>query len=427
MAFKMNGFDDDEDDDDEVVHTVGEQEPTTVNEDNEEEEEQDDNAASETVNFAQKPLNKRKQRHIYDDEEFEGTAEVKQHTNKPQRLSVEALKKQQEAAQLAEKQKKEQELLQPRDWRMEMLFISFISLYLVWFVIGMIVNTRKARHWYNSMRGFLDEQFAQIGDPVRHITDLERESFHQFYLQTTGRVNTIGARFLLDLKHRQDVLTSVAGLFLGKRDLVTLDVMLQSQTPVVLAMMKNSEKKSMTDDNKDLSSSSVTAVPVSRLNAVKVTLLTDNQHLVDVLVDDRAEHGRLLSAIESNSDLFVSMHVTDKSSVYQTTKNVLRVVLRLPSSSADMARLADLLRAALAFGDNVATLKMSKGAQARASAVRQAEKKEKERRALEEKREAAEKAKEEKYKNMTPEQRAKVDEKARRRQEKKQKVRIVRM
>jgi len=345
----------------------------------------------------------------------------------PQKHSVDKIKKQQELKQ----EMKEKELLKPRDWRMEMLFISFISLYLVWFVIGVIINTRKAHRWLNNMHGFLDEQFAQIGDPVRHIDDLERESFHQFYLQTTGRINVIGARFLLDMKHRQDLLTSVTGLFLGKRDVLTLDVMLQSQIPVVFAMMKNSEKKSMTDENKDLASSSVTAVPVSRLNSVKVTVLTDNPAVVDALVDDREEHGQLLSVIENNADLFVSMHVTDRSNVYQTSKNVLRVVIRMPNTDADQARMVELLRSAMAFADNVATLKMSKSAQARASSVRQAEKKEKERRAMEEKREAAEKAKEEKrekeYKNMTPEQRAKADEKARKRQEKKQKVRIVRM
>ena len=199
MAFKMNSFDEDEDDEEVAeTHTAAE-EPAAVNEDTEEEEEAaEQNAASETPKETPKTL-KRKQRHIYDDDEFEGTAEVKQHTRKPVKVSVDSLKKQQEAAQLAEKQKKEQELLQPRDWRMEMLFISFISLYLVWFVIGMIINTRKAHRWLNNMHGFLDEQFAQIGDPVRHITDLERESFHQFYLQTTGRINVIGARFLLDV------------------------------------------------------------------------------------------------------------------------------------------------------------------------------------------------------------------------------------
>ena len=207
--------------------------------------------------------------------------------------------------------------------------------------------------------------------------------------------------------------------------------MLPSQTPVVLAIMKNSEKKTMTDDHKDLSSSSVSAVPVSRLNAVKMTLLTDNPAVVDSLVDDNEEHGKLLTVLESNADLFVSLHVTDRSSLYQTPRNVLRAVLRLPRSEADYARLTEVLRAVMAFSDSVCTLKMGKGAQSRATAVRQAEKKERERRAAEEKREAAEKAKEEKrekeFRAMTPEQRAKLEEKQRRRQEKKQKVRIVTM
>jgi len=426
MAFKMNGLDEEDEEDDEIAdakQNVNEPESAGDNTDDEDEEEKTDTA--------KKTFNKRKIRHTFDEDEFEGTVEVKQNPRKPQKVSMESLKKQQEAAEIAEKLKKEEELLKPRDWRMEMIMISIISTYICWFVVGMIINTTKARRWLKNMRGFLDEQFAQIGDPYRQITDLERESFHQFYLQATGRINMIGARFLVDLKHRQDMLTSVSGLFFGKRDLVCLDVMMTSQMPVVLALMKNSEKKSMTEDNADLSSSSVSAVPVSRLNAVKVSVLTDNPAVVDSLIDDDEHHGKLLSAIESNADLFVSLHATDRSNVYQTNKNVVRVALRLPSSDADQARLADLLRSIMAFVDNLATFKMGKSAQARASAVRQAEKKEKERRAMEEKREAAEKAKEEKrekeYKAMTPEQRAKLDEKQRRRQEKKQKVRIVRM
>jgi len=428
MAFKMNNADDEEDEEDVVVDTHANVEDVVNEAGNNEEKTAE---ADETAKTEKKTSGKRKKvQHIFDDDEFEGTAEVKQQNpRKPQKINVDNIKKQLETA---EKQKKEEEeSMKPRDWRLEMIMGSVVSLYLVWFIIGLIINTRKAHRWLSSMRGFLDEQFALIGDPSRGITDLEREAFHQFYLQATGRLNVIGARFFLDLKHRQDMLTSVSGLFFGKRDLVSLDIMLQSQTPVVLALMKNSEKKNMTDENKDLSSSSVSSVPISRLNDVKVSVLTDNPPVVDLLVDDHPEHGKLLSTIESNADLFVSLHITDRSSVYQTNKNVLRVVLRLPSSDADQARLVSVFRAVMAFADNVATLHMSKGLQARATAVRQAEKKEKERRAMEEKREAAEKAKEEKrekeFKAMTPEQRAKAEEKQRRRQEKKQKVRIVRM
>jgi len=430
VSFKMDV--DDDEDDDVVLQVVDDNEVAAANDENDndnEPTEPETNTESETPKASKKTFSRRKVHRTFDEDEFEGTAEVKQNTRKPQRVSVDALKKQQQE-EIAKK-KKEEEEAKPRDWKMEKIMISIISTYLVWFAAGIIINTKKAHRWLKNMRGFLDEQFAEIGDPSRQITDLERESFHQFYLQATGRVNVIGARFFIDMKHRQDMVTSVTGLFFGKRDLVSLDIMLQSQMPIVFAMMKNSEKKKMTEDYKDLASSSVTAVPVSRLNAVKVTVLTDNPPVVDMLVDDHPEHGKLLSVIESNADLFVSLHVTDRSNVYQTQKNVIRVVLRLPTSDADHARLVDLLEAVMAFTDNVATLKMGKGAQNRASAVRQAEKREKERRAMEEKREAAEKAKEEKrekeYKAMTPEQRAKADEKARRRQEKKQKVRIVRM
>jgi len=432
VSFKMSDADDD-DDDDEIADVAAADEPETQPEAVGEEEATDvsEKPAAPKKKVLKKKQIKRKYSHSLDDDEFEGTAEVKKASDGPKKLSVEMLKKQQEAQQELLKAKLEKEKNQPRDWRMEIIFVSLAGVYMIWFVVGMIINTKKANNWLKNMRGFLEEQFAQIGDPDRGIKDLERESFAQFYLQATGRINCIGARFLVDLRHRQDIITDVTGVFFGKRDLLTYDVMLPTSTPLVFAMMKNSEKKKMTDDNKDLSSSSVTAVPVSQLNAVKVTILTDNPAVVDTIVDDKEEHGNLLNVIESNADLFVSLHVTDRSSIYQTPRNVLRVVLRLPSSDADQARLVEVLRSVMAFADNIATLKMSKAAQARASAVRQAEKKERERRAAEEKREAMEKAKEEKkekeFRAMTPEQRAKAEEKQRRRQEKKQKVRIVAM
>ena len=194
VTFKMNDLDEDDDED------VAEPQGAAETEDNEEVAD-DNEVASDAPKETKKTFGKRKVNHMFDDDEFEGTVEVKQQrkTNKPQKVSVDSLKKQQEAAQLAEKQMKEQELLHPRDWRMEMVMISIVSTYLCWFVVGMIINTSKANRWVKNMRGFFDEQFAQIGDPFRKITDLERESFHQFYLQATGRVNIIGARFLLDV------------------------------------------------------------------------------------------------------------------------------------------------------------------------------------------------------------------------------------
>lgn len=231
------------------------------------------------------------------------------------------------------------------------------------------------------------------------------------------------------MKHRQDLMTSITGLFLGREDRLTLDAVMPSGAPLVLAMMKNREKKRMTDGFRDLAASSVTEASVERLGAVHVSVLTDNTCALEALMED-TQHAALVDTIVRHADLFVSLHVSDRSTIYATHKNVLRAVLRLPRSDADQARLVELMAAVMALVDTVSTMKMSKGAQARATAVRQAEKRERERRAAEEKKEAVDRAKEERrekeYRAMTPEQRAKADEKARRRQEKKR-VRVVKM
>lgn len=445
VAFRMHeDTEDDDDNDDDAdtgVRATGAAEAETDDEDDGEQEE-GHAAATEATATKKKPVTRRKTRnvHVDDDDEFEGTEEVRkqQKHQGPQRIAVGELRRRQQMAEAAAKQQQqagqnaaaEQQAQQkPRDWRMEMVMGALAAVYVLWFAAGAVANTRLARRWLRNTRALLDEQFAQLGDPYRGVADLERDSFSQFYLQATGRVNCVGARFALDLRHRQDLMTSITGLFLGREDRLTLDAVMPGGAPVVLAMMKNRERKHMTDEFRDLAAASVTEASVERLSAVHVTVLTDNTGALEALVDD-PQHAALVDTIVRHADLFVSLHVSDRSTIYATHKNVLRAVLRLPRSDADQARLVELLAAVMALVDTVSTMKLSKAAQARATAVRQAEKRERERRAAEEKKEAADRAKEERrereYKAMTPEQRAKADEKARRRQEKKR-VRVVKM
>lgn len=217
------------------------------------------------------------------------------------------------------------------------------------------------------------------------------------------------------------------GLLMGKHDLLTVDVALPSAAPVVLALMKNSERKRMTEDYRDLAASSVSAVAVPALAAVKVSVLADSAGAVDALLGSRG----LLDAIVRHADLFVSLHVTDRSTVYAAKTNMLRAVLRLPSSAADQARCAELLAAVLGAVDTAATLKPSRHALARAAAARQAEKRARQQQEAEERRAAATKAREEKrereYQAMTPEQREKAEQRERKRKEKRQRVRVVAM
>ena len=492
VAFRMHEDTDDDDDDNDEDADTGVRATDTAEAEDEQEAQTEDAAAEAeaATKSARKPATRRRARRVHadDDDEFEGTEEVRkqQKHHGPQRIALGELRRRQQMAEAAAKQQQpgqtaegqQQQQQKPRDWRMEMVMGSIAAAYLLWFAVGAVANTRQARRWLRNSRAFLDEQFAQLGDPYRGVADLERDSFNQFYLQATGRVNCIGARFSLDvchmflpnsfslvsfvvfvftpacllalafashplsfllimvntdrptqpptqMKHRQDLMTSITGLFLGRDDRVTLDAVMPSGAPLVLAMMKNREKKRMTDDFRDLAAASVTEASVERLNAAHVSVLTDNTGALEALVDDP-----LVDTIVRHADLFVSLHVSDRSTIYATHKNVLRAVLRLPRSDADQARLVELMAAVMAFVDIVSTMKMSKGAQARATAVRQAEKRERERRAAEEKKEAADRAKEERrereYKAMTPEQRAKADEKARRRQEKKR-VRVVKM
>ena len=468
VAFRMHedAAEDDEEDADTGVRAT---ETETETEAEEEDEDKDAQAAAAAeaadaaAKSAKKPATRRRARvvHADDDDEFEGTEEVRkqQKHHGPQRIPLRELQRRQQMAEATAKQQPGQpeQAPKPRDWRMEMVMGSLAAAYLLWFAVGAVANTRLARRWLRNSRAFLDEQFAQLGDPYRGIADLERDSFNQFYLQATGRVNCIGARFSLDvcytrffpssfflpllflsrfrvgkqtqMKHRQDLMTSITGLFLGREDRLTLDAVMPSGAPLVLAMMKNREKKRMTDEFRDLAASSVTEASVERLGAVHVSVLTDNTCALEALMED-TQHAALVDTIVRHADLFVSLHVSDRSTIYATHKNVLRAVLRLPRSDADQARLVELMAAVMALVDTVSTMKMSKGAQARATAVRQAEKRERERRAAEEKKEAADRAKEERrekeYRAMTPEQRAKADEKARRRQEKKR-VRVVKM
>ena len=213
VAFRMHDDAEDEDgeDADTGVNTAGAAE-TEDDEDapapQAEKEEQEEVQQQKQKETHKKPATRRRARNVHadDDDEFEGTEEVrKQQKRGPQKIALGELRRRQQMAEAAAAgqqqgaQQQQQDAQKPRDWRMEIAMGSVAAVYLLWFAVGAVVNTRLARRWLRNSRTFLDEQFAQLGDPYRGVKDLERESFSQFYLQATGRINCIGARFSIDV------------------------------------------------------------------------------------------------------------------------------------------------------------------------------------------------------------------------------------
>ena len=264
----------------------------------------------------------------------------------------------------------------PKFGTVEIVFGCAIAFYIVCFFIGMQINKSKAKNWFAYFKPLLSKQFAVIGksstiaqnNPEDNVPEvatesiksaifpeidsMELESFSRYILAVTGRKNCLGARFAIDLKHRQDLLSLVMGLFTGAQDTLTIDIFLSTPSQSVLYVCPQKLEKKARESVEDLNNFT-SKVNMNNLDDLCILAECPEETLYYYFTE------QVIKILEQNSDLILEMHVTDQKAIFTTHNQIMRCIFKLPSSQEDLKRLSDLILVALFWLDTSVTMKQS--------------------------------------------------------------------
>jgi len=178
---------------------------------------------------------------VFDEDEFEGVHELR------------ARQELKQAKRAARDMKLNSTSQPPKMHYNPVLEISLASVAFFYVLIvfsGMGLNTKKASTYALSALPVLEEQYAHVGNDSG---PLERESLSSFYLYAHGRRNVFGLRILLDLVHRQDILTLLTGPLFGRtRDVAVSEFVLESAAPFTIFIGKRGEYGRASADRPEL-------------------------------------------------------------------------------------------------------------------------------------------------------------------------------
>ncbi|GAB4817243.1 hypothetical protein N2152v2_004289 [Parachlorella kessleri] len=346
----------------------------------------------------------------------------------------------------------------------EVAVLVLMAVYVANIVYGRAVNERLAIAWTAEIvksGGVLDRNFSLLGPGDTNAGEvLLKESMHEFKLWASGRryCQSLLATFIL--KKRQDLLGLSLDFFAGSRDVMDIEIAVNegSMPPIVLAIAAPSVARQLVKHMDDIEASAHRGavggygVPLQaglnysahtkRMEVDRARLPAWPQKGVSVLAEHSSIFYDLLApplvdllfgqaAWAAVQPLFRSLHVTsDFPSACGPHKQVIRLSFYLPAV-VDADAVQRFFTAATVLIDLVGTYKLSpeqtrRAVEARARAEKKAksdesreEEEEKQRRAEERRKKKFEEEKE-RLKRMTPEQRARYEEKKRMKQFKSQ-------
>ena len=320
---------------------------------------------------------------------------------------------------------------------MEIFGVVLIVMYGFVYFYGSAVNSRKALTWIKKFRSIYTEQFVEIGNATNtnETTSnpselLLKESQASFYLFASGRVNCRGVTTELQLRPRQDLLSSLLEFLNPIDDYLKLEVCVDtdSMDPFIFAILPKKGAKDIIKDTLDLKDYSPKERKIDSLPK-SLACYSDNGEVQNVLLNQAA-----IEIIKKHEKCFHSMHFTDKYSVpplgmIKPSRQILSFKFKILSDAKDpnMESLKQLVKFAFRFIDLVVEkTRLSTKAKAKAEKARAMVKKKKLTKSKEEREEAFQKrrdekfkAQQERYKRMSAKEQEKFDEKKRKKEIKK--------
>jgi len=311
------------------------------------------------------------------------------------------------------------------DFIIEIMYVSIIVIYILFFLYGRWRNETMAESWVRSFSDIFEYNFAKLGSE----TILMKDGQHVFIMKGSGRQNSIGVQAVLELCKRHDILYTMYQTFRNTKDKVTIDLVLENMDPFVFALISNNHVKGYKDNYKDIQRftkprdfSSMENFPDD-----KFTVLAECEEILPVIMSHK-----VVEILDTYYDSIEAIHFSDQ---FQNKKykQLIRFVYYLPLKADEAEQHKVLLNMAMYFIDLVSSIQLSPETKKKALERRAKAKSEQEKEKAEEKMENMRKKQEEKkkkederIKKMTPEQQAKEEAKLRRRETRKaSKIKVV--
>lgn len=136
------------------------------------------------------------------------------------------------------------------NWAMEIGFVSFILLFVIWYYFGKKRNERIVLWWYEAAKELLGANFASVGDgaPIRKETET------LFFCYCSGRINVDGMLITLELLPRHNLVMFVYAVLTGQKDTMLIEAFTDSnkKIPNILLALLNKKDKAYKKDDKSL-------------------------------------------------------------------------------------------------------------------------------------------------------------------------------
>jgi hypothetical protein len=116
-----------------------------------------------------------------------------------------------------------------RDLTVEVALLALAAVYIFSYVVGRLRNRGLVDSFLETCRPVLAEQFVRVPSESGGDDALTRDSANEYKVWVTGRRNCLGMQANFTLVPRQELLTFVAGMFMGAAvgpnvDTVTFEV-----------------------------------------------------------------------------------------------------------------------------------------------------------------------------------------------------------
>jgi len=306
-----------------------------------------------------------------------------------------------------------------KGFEMEVVMVVVLIAYGVNYFLGASQNALIGESWGKSVKDVFEKQFAKVGAD----TLLKRDSANTYKFTASGRRNCFGAEVTLNLSRRQDLFAVLYGYYGGVApDTVTIDVAIdEAMDPIAILVAPKTTIKGLrnTDTFKDIKFLTDKERELPELGG-NLSAFSDSFEALDVVFSPDIR--KLLTA---NSGDLRYIHITNMNPRHSKINQTIRVEIRLPPKP-QLDRVIPLYEAAFDLIDSVATTRLSAATKSKADEKRQEAVKNseevKERRAEEQEKlqDAKRKAEKARLAAMSPADRAKEEERLRKRQMRKQ-------
>jgi len=306
-----------------------------------------------------------------------------------------------------------------KGFEMEVVMVAVLIAYGVNYFLGSSQNGLIAESWGKSVKDVFEEQFAKVGADSL----LKRDAANTYKFTASGRRNCFGVEVTLNLSRRQDLFSVLYGYYGGVApDTVTIDVAIDEvMDPIAILVAPKSTIKGLrnTDTYKDIKFLTDKERELPELGS-HLSAFSDSFEALDSVLTPGIR--KILGANSSDVRL---IHITNMNPRHNKIHQTIRMEIRLPQK-AQLDRVIPLYRVALDLIDSVATTRLSAATKSKADEKRQEAMKNseeaKERRAEEQEKlqEAKRKAEKSRLAAMSPDDRAKEEERQRKRQMRKQ-------